>query len=103
MESFALAQFDTPDTADRAGATSATTAGQFYVASSFLEVCATFYNGEMPPDIAEKARYAKFRAVQIQQSLKQGLPVPPPPGSSEAEAAEGGGAAASSAMPSAPQ
>merc|ERR1719443_718895 len=59
--------------------TEASTANTFYIASQFLEVCAQFYSGEMPPDLAEKSRYAKYRAVQIRDCMKKGLPLAPEP------------------------
>mmetsp|Transcript_3556 Transcript_3556/g.8363 ORF Transcript_3556/g.8363 Transcript_3556/m.8363 type:complete len:280 (-) Transcript_3556:86-925(-) len=80
MEGFALSVFDGVDVADRSSGADGTSATKFYAASQFLEVCAQFYEGELPPDLAEKAKYAKFRAVQIREALRQGLRPPPPPG-----------------------
>jgi vacuolar protein sorting-associated protein VTA1 len=77
VEAFAIRIFDQVDSTDRAGMTEASTANTFYIASQFLEVCAQFYSGEMPPDLAEKSKYAKYRAVQIRDCLKKGLPLAP--------------------------
>merc|ERR1740129_553197 len=79
VEQFALQVFGQVDSSDRAGLTDAGTAAQFYAASIFLDVCAQFYEGELPPDLQEKSRYAKFRAVQIRECIKQGLPPTLPP------------------------
>lgn len=76
-ESFALRVFDGADAADHAARDSTSQAAvfqKFYAAALFLDVCAQFYDGELPPDLAEKARYARFRVVQIRDGLKQGVP-----------------------------
>mmetsp|Transcript_12374 Transcript_12374/g.27497 ORF Transcript_12374/g.27497 Transcript_12374/m.27497 type:complete len:291 (+) Transcript_12374:58-930(+) len=83
MEAFALGLFDNADTTDRGGGlegnSAKVVASQFYVAGLFLDTLAQFYEGELPPDIAEKARYAKFRAGTIRNAVSKGLEVPPPP------------------------
>eukprot|EP00929_Paragymnodinium_shiwhaense_P042570 TRINITY_DN22011_c0_g1_i1.p1 TRINITY_DN22011_c0_g1~~TRINITY_DN22011_c0_g1_i1.p1 ORF type:complete len:273 (+),score=50.38 TRINITY_DN22011_c0_g1_i1:88-906(+) len=87
MEAFALRVFDNVDLGDRNGSTTAATAAQFYAAACFLDVCAQFYSGELPPDLAEKSKYAKYRTVQIRDCIKQGLnPAPSPPATSAAPA-----------------
>ena len=76
-ESFALRVFDAADAADRSAndkSTQAAAVSKLYAAALFLDVCAQFHEGELPPDLAEKARYARFRVVQIREGLKQGIP-----------------------------
>jgi len=84
-ESFALSVFDGADAADHAARDNtgqAAVVQHFYAAALFLDICAQFY-GELPPDLAEKARYARFRVVQIREGLRQGVPsypvAPEPP------------------------
>eukprot|EP00747_Dinoflagellata_sp_TGD_P209611 gnl/TRDRNA2_/TRDRNA2_82998_c0_seq1.p1 gnl/TRDRNA2_/TRDRNA2_82998_c0~~gnl/TRDRNA2_/TRDRNA2_82998_c0_seq1.p1 ORF type:complete len:305 (-),score=66.12 gnl/TRDRNA2_/TRDRNA2_82998_c0_seq1:44-958(-) len=91
-EMFALHVFDDVDAADRSGKADAGTASQFYVASLFVDILAQFYDGQLPPDLAEKTRYAKYRAVHIRDCLRKGVQ-PTPAASSEPAPA----AAASSA------
>ncbi|CAJ1416729.1 unnamed protein product [Effrenium voratum] len=74
-EAFALNVFDAAENADKAARDSSSQGGvvaKFYAAALFLDVCAQFYDGELPPDLAEKARYARFRVVQIREGLKSG-------------------------------
>merc|ERR1740129_2620529 len=97
VEQFALQVFGQVDSSDRAGLTDAGTAAQFYASSIFLDVCAQFYEGELPPDLQEKSRYAKFRAVQIRECIKQGLPPTLPPEKAAAGVGGGGGAAGADA------
>lgn len=97
-ESFALRVFDGADAADHAARDSTSQAAvfqKFYAAALFLDVCAQFYDGELPPDLAEKARYARFRVVQIREGLKQGVPSYP---ASDVEAS-GAQSAQSSSVP----
>lgn len=102
-ESFALKVFDTADEADHA-ARDSSSQGQvfqkFYAAALFLDVCAQFYDGELPPDLAEKARYARFRVVQIREGLRQGTPSYP--AAAAAPAAPAAAAAPVVAAPAAP-
>ena len=88
-ESFALSVFDGADAADHAARDNTSQAAvvqHFYAAALFLDICAQFY-GELPPDLAEKARYARFRVVQIREGLRQGVPsypvAPEPPAAAE--------------------
>lgn len=71
--------FKSVDTADRGGTRDASVCSRFYVAGLFIDVLAQFYDGELPPDLAEKTRYAKFRAFQIRDFIKRGVDPPPPP------------------------
>merc|ERR1719188_504278 len=79
MQAFALRVFDAADTKDRAGCGDAGVAHQFYVASQFVDACAQFFDGELPPDLQEKSKYAKYRAMQIRESVRQGVSPAPPP------------------------
>ena len=77
VESFALRVFDAADAADRSAkdkSGQAAAVSKLYAAALFMDVCAQFHDGELPPDLAEKARYARFRVVQIREGLKQGVP-----------------------------
>lgn len=79
MEAFAGGVFDKVDSMDRAGTYNKSTCSMFYAAGVFLDVCAQFYDGELPPDLAEKSKYSKYRAVHILDCLKKGVAVTPPP------------------------
>ncbi len=93
-ESFALSVFDGADAADHAARDNASQAAvvqHFYAAALFLDICSQFY-GELPPDLAEKARYARFRVVQIREGLRQGVPsypVAPEPPAAQPSASSG--------------
>lgn len=104
MQVFALQIFDSADVKDRAGCGDAGVAHQFYVASQFVDACAQFFDGELPPDLQEKSKYAKYRAMQIRESVRQGVSPAPPPagGSAAAPAAPGSGAAAAEAAAAPP-
>ncbi|KAJ2816367.1 hypothetical protein GGI24_005743 [Coemansia furcata] len=76
VTSFALRVFARADTEDREGRASKVTAKTFIVASQFLQVLASF--GEVPPDVAEKIKYAKWRAMEILKAAREGrAPVAP--------------------------
>mmetsp|Transcript_116817 Transcript_116817/g.202716 ORF Transcript_116817/g.202716 Transcript_116817/m.202716 type:complete len:257 (+) Transcript_116817:106-876(+) len=95
MEAFAVNIFNNVDQTDRAGQATAQTPQDFFIAVIFMEVCAQFYDGELPPDIAEKVRYAKYRIQTIRNCLRQGVPIEPPPSA----AGEAGASAAAAAAP----
>ena len=63
VENFAQDLFQRADDADRAGKSDMRTGKAFLVASQLIDVCKQF--GELPPDLAEKAKYAKWRFVEI--------------------------------------
>ncbi|KAJ2459618.1 hypothetical protein GGF42_001357, partial [Coemansia sp. RSA 2424] len=75
---FALRVFAKADTEDREGRASKATARTFIVASQFLQVVASF--GEVPKDVAEKIKYAKWRAAEILKAAREGRDPPPVPG-----------------------
>eukprot|EP00429_Kryptoperidinium_foliaceum_P072628 CAMPEP_0176071652 /NCGR_PEP_ID=MMETSP0120_2-20121206/35790_1 /TAXON_ID=160619 /ORGANISM="Kryptoperidinium foliaceum, Strain CCMP 1326" /LENGTH=159 /DNA_ID=CAMNT_0017405313 /DNA_START=42 /DNA_END=517 /DNA_ORIENTATION=- len=80
VEAFALRVFDAADLKDKNGLTDAASKRQYYVAGQFLDACAQFYDGQLPPDLAEKSKYAKFRCMQIHDCLRRGVsPVPEAP------------------------
>lgn len=78
MESFAGKVFESADTSDRSGRTDKTTASNFWASATLMEVCAQFYGGELPPDVVEKVKYAKYRAVTIRDCIRQGIDPSPP-------------------------
>ena len=63
VENFAQDLFQRADDADRAGQNDIRTGKAFLVASQLIEVCKQFE--ELPADLAEKAKYAKWRFVEI--------------------------------------
>ncbi|KAJ2742419.1 hypothetical protein GGI20_004494, partial [Coemansia sp. BCRC 34301] len=77
VTSFALRVFAKADTEDREGRGSKATAKTFIVASQFLQVVGAF--GEVPVDLAEKIKYAKWRAAEILKAAREGRPPPEPP------------------------
>jgi len=79
---FGLHIFKAADDEDRSGNASKNTAFNFVAASQFLEVAKQF--GELPSDISEKIKYAKWKAADISKALKQGLK-PKPGGADEQE------------------
>ena len=63
VENFAQDLFQRADDADRAGKWDMRTGKAFLVASQLISVCEQF--GELPSDLAEKSKYAKWRFVEI--------------------------------------
>ena len=63
VENFAQELFQRADDADRAGQNDLRTGKAFLNASQLIEVCKQFE--ELPADLAEKAKYAKWRFVEI--------------------------------------
>ena len=63
VENFAQDLFQRADDADRAGQNDIRTGKAFLVASQLIEVCKQFE--ELPADLAEKSKYAKWRFVEI--------------------------------------
>ncbi|KAJ2899542.1 hypothetical protein IWW38_000949 [Coemansia aciculifera] len=86
---FALRVFAKADTEDREGRASKATARTFIVASQFLQILSSFGNGGgVTEDVAEKIKYAKWRAAEILKAAREGrLSSPPPPGPAPAAAA----------------
>ena len=75
MEEFALSVFAAADKADRESPVQppdTSLAGRFYVSSLFFDVLTQFYaDHQLPPDLEQKRRYAKYRTIQI----KNGKPL----------------------------
>ncbi|KAJ2704479.1 hypothetical protein H4R19_005232 [Coemansia spiralis] len=81
---FALRVFAKADTEDREGRATTATARNFVVSAQFLQVVAAY--GELPPDVAEKTKYAKWRATEILKGVRNGqAPAPPPVAETAAE------------------
>lgn len=70
VEMIADALFSRADAQDRAGEHSIQTARDFYTASNFFDVLTYF--GELPLEQQDKKKYAKFKAADINQCLKEG-------------------------------
>ncbi|KAJ1999718.1 hypothetical protein GGI04_004452 [Coemansia thaxteri] len=68
--SFALRVFAKADTEDREGRANKATARTFIVASQFLQVLASF--GVLEGGVAEKIKYAKWRAAEILRAAREG-------------------------------
>ncbi|KAL9934251.1 hypothetical protein V8E36_006707 [Tilletia maclaganii] len=84
VENFALKVFVAADNQDRAGKATKATARNFLVASQFLEVLNAF--GPLETEIAEKVKYAKWKAADLAKAFKEGrTPVAGPPGGQDAE------------------
>lgn len=81
---FASRIFLAADNEDRAGQATKKTGRLFLVASQFLEVVRVF--GELPEELEERIRYAKWKAADIVRALNEGRqPHPGPMGSREDE------------------
>ncbi|GAQ79728.1 vacuolar protein sorting-associated protein VTA1 [Klebsormidium nitens] len=79
VEGFALNVFAKADKQDRAGKADLNTAKTFYAASIFFDMLRQF--GELHPDIAEKQKYAVWKAADIRAALRDGRkPMAGPPG-----------------------
>ncbi|KAJ2767468.1 hypothetical protein IWQ56_003319 [Coemansia nantahalensis] len=81
---FALKVFAKADTEDREGRATKATARNFIVSSQFLQVVAAY--GDLPPDVAEKIKYAKWRATEILKAVREGRPPVPPPAADDSPA-----------------
>jgi hypothetical protein len=71
MEEFALGIFANSDKADRESPVQPpdkSLAGRFYISSLFFDVLTQFYSDrQLPPDLEQKRRYAKYRTIQIKK------------------------------------
>ncbi|KAK9799348.1 hypothetical protein WJX73_008904 [Symbiochloris irregularis] len=77
-ESFACTIFERADRADRAGKGDKNTAMTFYAASVFIDILRQF--GELPADMAERQRYAAWKAADIRKAIREGrTPTAGPP------------------------
>lgn len=94
VENFGQQLFQNADDADRNGQSNLQTAKVFKAASYVLEATAQF--GELPADISEKIKYAKYRTVEIARAVKEGRE-PEPPRKTEED--DGGGEADDQSSP----
>lgn len=107
VENFALELFEKADNLDRAGQSTLSTAKIYNSAYHVMEACKQFHGGaELPEDLQEKLKYAKWRVVEIAKATKERRQPPPPRGMEGATSANSAstndGATADSAPPTAP-
>ena len=86
---FASRVFLAADNEDRSGQATKKTAKMFFVASHFMDVVQGFATGgggegedalDVPKEVAERARYARWKAADIVKAINEGRqPVPGPP------------------------
>lgn len=86
---FASRVFLTADDEDRSGQATKKTAKMFLVASHFMDVAQGFASSggeegenvlEIPMEVAERARYARWKAADIVKAINEGRqPIPGPP------------------------
>jgi hypothetical protein len=97
VENYAHSLFEKADDADRAGERGLQTAKTFKASANIFEACKQF--GELPSDLLEKIKYAKWRFVELCKAAKERRP-PAPPRTLDGEDADGappsGGAGGSS-------
>eukprot|EP00123_Amoebidium_parasiticum_P008449 comp18813_c0_seq1/m.20776 comp18813_c0_seq1/g.20776 ORF comp18813_c0_seq1/g.20776 comp18813_c0_seq1/m.20776 type:complete len:319 (-) comp18813_c0_seq1:550-1506(-) len=78
VENFAMRLFTHADNQDRAGKCDKATAKLFLASSFLMDAMQTF--GDIPAEIDEKRKYAKYKAVYITKCIKDGAaPIPGPP------------------------
>ena len=77
-ENYAQDLFQKADDADRAGKSTLPTGKEFLQAAQLFEACKQF--GELPSDILEKIKYAKWRFVEIAKATKERRAPAPPRG-----------------------
>ena len=69
MEEFCIGVFANADRADRDSAVQPpdiALASRFYIAALFFDVLTQFHaDGQLPPDLEQKRKYAKYRTIQI--------------------------------------
>ncbi|KAL1507191.1 hypothetical protein AB1Y20_008041 [Prymnesium parvum] len=83
VENFAQDLFQKADNLDRSGHSDLRTAKAFLASAHVMEACKQF--GEFPTDLAEKAKYAKWRFVEIAKATKERRPPAPPRGMEDFE------------------
>uniref|UniRef100_A0A7S0NUH5 Vta1/callose synthase N-terminal domain-containing protein n=1 Tax=Calcidiscus leptoporus TaxID=127549 RepID=A0A7S0NUH5_9EUKA len=97
IENFGQELFMRADDADRAGRSNLNTGKAFLAAANVLETCKQF--GDLPADLAEKVKYAKFRFVEIAKATKEGRAAAPPRGTEPSEPSEPSRASADETPP----
>ncbi|XP_071819338.1 vacuolar protein sorting-associated protein VTA1 homolog [Apostichopus japonicus] len=104
VENYAIKMFSYADNEDRAGRFNQNLTKTFYKAGLLLDVLQTF--GELSEELQAQKKYAKYKAANIAQCLKNGeTPKRGPPGGDDDEELPPGGAeaaAGSSGVPSHP-
>jgi len=108
VENFALELFEKADDLDRKGQSTLATAKIFNSSYHVMEACKQF--GELPDDMAEKIKYAKWRVVEIAKATKERREPAPPRGleggaggdGGDADGRQGGGADAPTSYPPPP-
>lgn len=86
FENFALKIFARADEADRRGCRTVNTAKLYYAASVFLDALRQFEDeGELGEDLANKRRYAAWRAAEIVKADKEGREPSAPPSMDDEE------------------
>lgn len=70
-ENYAYDIFSMADNEDRSGVATKDTAKQFYSASTFFDILEQF--GELDSECQEKRKYAKWKAADILNAIKQGI------------------------------
>ena len=77
VEDFAQDLFARADEADRRGPADMKVGRAFHAASVVIDVCRQF--GDLPSDLHDKHKYARWRFVEIAKAAKEGrAPAPPP-------------------------
>eukprot|EP01006_Ploeotia_vitrea_P037885 TRINITY_DN66186_c3_g1_i1.p1 TRINITY_DN66186_c3_g1~~TRINITY_DN66186_c3_g1_i1.p1 ORF type:complete len:371 (+),score=100.06 TRINITY_DN66186_c3_g1_i1:34-1146(+) len=83
INSYALQLFKKADDQERKLNVSQVTVRLFYVSTVLMEITKQF--GELDEDIAEKQKYAKWKAAEIKRSLESGQPYTRPDDDAEEE------------------
>jgi len=97
-KNYAITVFNKADEEDRAGIADKTTAKIYYAAGSFFDILEYF--GAVDGEIEEKRKYAKWKATEILNAIKEGRK--PTPGGGGMDEAPGQGTP-SADVPSAPK
>jgi vacuolar protein sorting-associated protein VTA1 len=102
VENYGMILFDKADAQDRALQADMKTVRTYHTASQIFEVLSVFKE-EVSPEIGQRSKYAKWRALTIMKALKNNEPVPPPENRDEPEEPSGDlGAGGTSGYPQPP-
>ena len=77
VENYGTRIFEVADREDRAGNASLKTVKAYLAANQILETLSVFAGG-LTEEVAEKQKYAKYRAAVIMKAVKAGEPIPLP-------------------------
>mmetsp|Transcript_56421 Transcript_56421/g.125935 ORF Transcript_56421/g.125935 Transcript_56421/m.125935 type:complete len:321 (-) Transcript_56421:591-1553(-) len=97
VENFGQELFQKADDNDRAGQSDLRTAKAFLAAGHVMESCKQF--GELPADLQEKIKYAKWRFVEIAKAVKERRTPAPPRGTEPTTPADDDSAGPSAGIP----